>query len=103
MKGDLYQKQGNEYRMTPFAMPEKGFCEFIAADKLVWQDVINHSNFPPDKTTCPVPAGEYIVKNWNYDSSQIPKFVTGTFQSKLTLTKGKKSAVVSLFFSRELY
>ena len=49
----LFQKQGGEYRLTPYKMPKKRFCDFLAADEFFVDDLVKHSNFS-DPITCPI-------------------------------------------------
>jgi hypothetical protein len=51
---NLYKKQGGEYRLTPYTLPKKGFCDFINSDEHFIGDVVKNSNFPYP-FPCPFP------------------------------------------------
>lgn len=50
----LFQKQGGEYRLTPYKLQKKGVCDFIASDEYFVDDLVKNSNFS-DPMPCPIP------------------------------------------------
>jgi hypothetical protein len=57
---NLYKKQGGEYRMMPYTLPKKGYCDFVNSEKLFVEDLIKASNFPYP-FPCPFPKVGQIV------------------------------------------
>jgi hypothetical protein len=50
----LYQKQGGEYRKTPYTFPPEAFCRFCDNDIYVWPKILKVLNFP-SPMICPLP------------------------------------------------
>lgn len=55
----LHKKQGGEYRLTPYSLPRKGFCDFVNSEKFFVQELIKNSNFP-FPFPCPFPTVIFI-------------------------------------------
>ena len=56
----VFKKQGGEYRLMPYKLPKKGFCDFIASDELFVKDLVEYTNF-----TYPVPCPLVKVSYYN--------------------------------------
>jgi hypothetical protein len=42
---ELYVKQGNEYRKTPYRLPTKSYCNFISDDDYYYKEMSEFSDF----------------------------------------------------------
>jgi hypothetical protein len=45
VKGTFYLKQGGEYRLMPFTVPESDVCSAINNDQFAIPQIVEHSNF----------------------------------------------------------
>ncbi|XP_017486209.1 PREDICTED: uncharacterized protein LOC108374724 [Rhagoletis zephyria] len=78
----------DQFRLLPMGVPRTGVCEGLRYlyTKQVQPSVIQgkHTNFPfvPEEGLCPIPKGEYFIKNIEYDTdswpNQIPRGVIKT-------------------------
>ncbi|XP_075156194.1 chemosensory protein A 7a [Haematobia irritans] len=50
---------------------EKKICTFIAEDKKIYPPIMEASNFP-EPGTCPLPKGEYTIKDYEVNASFLP-------------------------------
>lgn len=57
----VYQKQGQEYRKTPYHMKGKP-CEMLKIENPITQQLWKYTDLPPYET-CPFPPGVYHVNN----------------------------------------
>jgi len=56
-QGFAYFKQGGEYRLIPFQVPKKPFCNFFFDELYFYPEFIKASDFPePDEKNCPLAA-----------------------------------------------
>jgi hypothetical protein len=51
--GDLFTKQGGEYRKLPYRLPEAKLCDFYQNDKFYYKEMCKFSTFPYP-SECPV-------------------------------------------------
>ena len=57
----VYIKQGNEYRLMAYRIPESPFCSFAANDTYVYPDLAKNSDFPENiASECPLQAVNYF-------------------------------------------
>jgi hypothetical protein len=56
METQLYQLQGNEYRLTPFKIPRKKFCDFYETERPLNSEYYEAFNLPEG---CPIPKSNY--------------------------------------------
>jgi len=104
----LYQKAGNDYKLTPYKLPKKPFCDGIQSDVLFMPEVIKASDLPPQDTVkesvvmmkmkvlliqfqCPFPAGTYHFHGYELDFSKIQSarlvLKSGSYRSTTIFTK----------------
>jgi hypothetical protein len=50
----MLQKQGGEYRLMPYNLPKKSFCDFFNEDEVIVPELVKVSNIPKPMP-CPVP------------------------------------------------
>uniref|UniRef100_A0A182HK71 MD-2-related lipid-recognition domain-containing protein n=1 Tax=Anopheles arabiensis TaxID=7173 RepID=A0A182HK71_ANOAR len=55
----------------PYYMFSSTLCELIKKDTTIYPQLIEHSNFPV-QDTCPVPKGNYTLRNFVLDMTKIP-------------------------------
>jgi hypothetical protein len=49
-----YKKQGGGYRIMPYKLPEKAFCDFHSDDEFFYPEFAKYTDFT-DPLTCPLP------------------------------------------------
>lgn len=62
VEGRLYQKQGGEYKETPFKLPKKPLCDFVNGEKFFLPKASRVSElvFP---LACPLTVVSYLLTN----------------------------------------
>lgn len=70
-KASIYEKLGGEYRLMPYKLPIKGFCDFLIEDKLFYPELTEHSDFEaPFK--CPMPAKTFAFREYSPSLKNAP-------------------------------
>lgn len=54
-----FTKQGGEYRMLPYKLPEKQFCDFFNEDDLFYPELTEYSDFT-NPIRCPLPVVSFL-------------------------------------------
>ena len=54
-----YKKAGNDFKLMPYKLGPKAFCDLIKNEKMIYPEVLPVTNFP--QNTCPWPKGNYHV------------------------------------------
>ncbi|XP_036333597.1 uncharacterized protein LOC118744580 [Rhagoletis pomonella] len=68
----------DQFRLLPMGVPRTGVCEGLRDlyTKEVQPSIIQgeHTNFPfvPEEGLCPIPKGEYYIKNLDFDTASLP-------------------------------
>ena len=85
-----YKKAGNDYKLLPFKIGPKNFCEHVRSEKLLYPELKAVSDFP-DIETCPWPPKTYHIYGYHPDLSKIPPFLQdGDYMIELQLKKGEE-------------
>jgi hypothetical protein len=68
---NVYNKAGNDYKLMPYKVGPKNFCEFVDTEATVYPGIKKVSDFP-ETGTCPWPAGTYHINGYKADFSKLP-------------------------------
>ncbi|CAO1419280.1 unnamed protein product [Diamesa serratosioi] len=82
VKVELWEQQGGEYRKTQFRLAEKAWCDFSKTETMYLPALWETSNFPPLQD-CPLPKGEYYIKNFVPDPEKLPEFLDGRYMIRV--------------------
>lgn len=82
MSVELWEFQGGEYRKTQFRLPQRPWCDFSKSESFYMPAIWATTNFPP-LGECPLPKGEYYMKNFIPDPDKLPEFLNGRYMIKV--------------------
>ncbi|KAG5682540.1 hypothetical protein PVAND_011887 [Polypedilum vanderplanki] len=88
---NLYKKQGNEYKLTPFHIGPYKFCDYIQNKALAYDEILECSDLPQRKD-CPWKKEKYTFNKCLIPTNKVPKFLDGEYRVDVTLWKNKESA-----------
>lgn len=82
-----YKKAGNDYKLLPYKVGPKNFCEFLEAEKMFYPEFQAATDLP-GVGVCPWPAGKYTIFGFQPDLSKIPPVVdTGDYMVECQFKK----------------
>ncbi|XP_062538100.1 uncharacterized protein LOC134206399 [Armigeres subalbatus] len=99
-----YSRLGNnQFNLYPLRLAEAPFCHFLNDTFREYQaDFQNATNFPQvgPEGLCPVPAGQYWLKNVVFDASRIPFIAPEGYWRVTFVTTGPKSTVLFHIYAK---
>lgn len=69
-----YKKAGNDYKLLPYKIGPKKFCDFIEEEKMLYPEFQATTDLPP-LGVCPWPPATYHLYGFHPDLSKIPPFL----------------------------
>lgn len=66
-----YKKSGNEYRLMPYKIGPKKFCNTLKDEQMIYPELLKVSDLP-SQDTCPIMPGKYNIHGYQPDVSKIP-------------------------------
>jgi hypothetical protein len=85
-----FKKAGNAYKLLPFKLGPKKFCEFLQSETLLYPEFQITTDLPP-VSVCPWPAKTYHLHGYHPDLSKLPPFLdTGDYMLECRILQDEK-------------
>lgn len=86
--GQLFRKQGGEYRLMPFRIPKMALCDFVSDEKLYYPELCEYSDFE-DPFKCPLQAKAYAFRGYSPSLKNAPLSMvqSGDLAGEVTVEK----------------
>lgn len=96
--GNMYKKQGGEYRLQPFKLPGRGVCEAYNSDPYFMPEIAKASNFTVPMP-CPVENITYVFNG--YKASMPPVLMaatqTGSYATEVIMKDNTEKEVLKMW------
>uniref|UniRef100_A0A182NQW2 MD-2-related lipid-recognition domain-containing protein n=1 Tax=Anopheles dirus TaxID=7168 RepID=A0A182NQW2_9DIPT len=97
VSGKLFRKASGTGGVPYFAHINT-FCKMLVKDVLIYPQLLEHSNFPP-QGTCPITKGNYTVDNFLVDLKKLPQVVPyGEWLLQLEYIRGNEVIAALEFY-----
>lgn len=85
-----FKKAGNDYKLLPYKVGPKNFCEFLDGEKMLYPEFQAMTDLP-ELGACPWPAATYHIFGFQPDLSKVPPVLdTGDYMVECQIKCGDK-------------